>query len=185
MTKMMRRTEFGNPILRLQIAQITRQQVLSDEVQTLIADMYYTLEHKKYGVGLAAVQVGKELPISTIATKPTPTRPNLQRQKLTIINPKIVKTYGNRQPEWEGCISGPELYAQVPRFKKIRLSWLDEQAKPHEQDFEGFMAHVIQHEVDHLNGILFVDRVQDTTSYMTFAEYKKMKAHERRQKDKS
>lgn len=112
--------------------------------------------------------------ISAIDTKPTPTRPDLIRQQLTIINPEIITTYGEAVPEWEGCISGAELYAKVPRYKKIRLRWQDTEADMHEQDFDGFLAHVIQHEVDHLNGLLFVDRVQDTTSYMTFKEYRKM-----------
>jgi peptide deformylase len=150
-------------------------EILSREIQELINDMYYTLDNKKYGVGLAATQVGKCLAISTIDTKPTPTRPELKRQKLTIINPVIIKTFGSKTPMWEGCISGAELYAKVPRYKKIRLQWTDEKAKRCEQDFDGFLAHVIQHEVDHLDGILFVDRVQDTKSYMTFKEYKKMR----------
>lgn len=138
--------------------------------------MYYTLETKKYGVGIAATQVGKSLAISVIDTKPTPTRPEIVRQKLTIINPEIIKTYGKKVDEWEACISGTKLYAQVPRYKKLRLKWHDEKAKIHEQDFDGFTAHVIQHEVDHLNGILFVDKVENPASYMTFNEYKKMRA---------
>jgi peptide deformylase len=180
MPKLLRRTEFGNPILRSVPALLTAEQILDAAFQDFITDMYYTLEAKKYGVGLAAVQVGECLPVSVIDTKPTPTRPHLERQKLTIINPKIVRSYGGRRPEWEGCISGTELYAQVPRYKKIWLSWQDEQAVAHEADFEGFLAHVIQHEVDHLNGVLFVDRVEDTSSYMTFREYKKMRAREAR-----
>ncbi|HSH55381.1 MAG TPA: peptide deformylase, partial [Candidatus Limnocylindrales bacterium] len=123
-------------------------------------------------------QVARSVAISAIDTKPTPTRPNLEHQKLTIINPKITKAYGHKVQMREGCISGSELCANVPRYEKIRLLWQDEQAKMHEQDFHGFLAHVIQHEVDHLNGILFVDKVEDTTSYMTFKEFKKLKDKE-------
>jgi peptide deformylase len=97
------------------------------------------------------------------------------RQKLTIINPEIVQRYGHKVEQWEGCISGSELYAKVPRYLKVRLRWYDEAAQVHEEDFDGFMAQVIQHEVDHLHGILFVDKVRDTKSYMTFGEYKKMR----------
>lgn len=86
---------------------------------------------------------------------------------------------------WEGCISGLELYAQVPRYKKLRLKWMDEQAKTHEQDFEGFIAHVIQHEVDHLKGVLYVDRIKDTKSIITIREYKKMRERERAQATKA
>ena len=176
MNKLLSKIEFGNHILRSVSAVLSNDQILNDQTQQLINDMHYTLEQKKYGVGLAAPQIGKSLAIAIIDTKPTPTRPNIKRQKLTIINPKIVKTYGALQPEWEGCISGTELYALVPRYEKIRLVWQDEEAAKHEQDFDGFIAHVIQHEVDHLNGIIFLDKVTDTKSFMTFKEYKKMKA---------
>lgn len=176
MKKILIKTEFGNPKLRNSNKILEESDILSQDTQQLIGDMYYTLEQKKYGVGLAAPQVGKNITISVIDTKPTPTRPNIKRQKLTIINPEIVKKYGKKEPMWEGCISGSKLYAQVPRYKKIRLKWKDEEAKTHLQDFDGFLAHVIQHEVDHLNGILFVDKVEDTKTYMTFNEYKKMRA---------
>lgn len=178
MSKLLRKTEFGDKILRSICGMLTEEQILDSQVQNLITDMYYTLERRKYGVGLAAPQVGKSLALSVIDTKPTPTRPNLKREQLTIINPRIVKTYGAAHSEWEGCVSGTELYAQVPRFKKIRLAWYDQAALAHEEDFEGFMAQVIQHEVDHLNGVLFVDRVKDAKSYMTFKEYRKMRAQE-------
>src|SRR5580704_6563942 len=172
MSKVLHKTEFGNPILRVSAQRLDNEEIVSETVQQLIRDMYYTLNYKKYGVGIAAPQLGRSVAISTIDTKPTPTRPNLVRQKLTIINPEIVKTYGQMVEQWEGCISGSELYAKVPRYKKVRLRWQDEQATVHEKDFDGFMAHAIQHEVDHLNGILFVDKVKDTKSFMTFREYK-------------
>ncbi len=177
MANVLHKTELGNPILRTVAQRLTLNDIVSDHIQQLITDMYYTLEHRQYGVGLAAPQVGHPLAISVIDTKPTPTRPELQRQILTIINPIITMTYGRKSHMWEGCISGAELYAKVPRYKKIRLSWQDESADTHEQDFDGFLAHVIQHEVDHLNGVLFVDRVTDTHSYMTFTEYKKQHVH--------
>jgi peptide deformylase len=178
MNRILRKTEFGNPILRSRAKILTSDEIVSEETQRLIQDMYYTLERKKYGVGIAAPQLGRPLAISAIDTKPTPTRPELVRQKLTIINPEIVKNYGRKVEQWEGCISGSELYAKVPRYTRVRLRWQDEEAQVHEEDFEGFMAQVIQHEVDHLNGILFVDKVRDTKSYMTFKEYQKKRAAE-------
>lgn len=181
MSKLLKKTEFGNPVLRSVAAPLRREEIASEKIQTLIADMYYTLEHKKYGVGLAAPQVGQGVALSVIAIKSTPTRPDLKPEQLTIINPEIVQYYGRRTSMWEGCISGLELYAQVPRYKKVRLKWMDEQAKRHEQDFDGFIAHVIQHEVDHLNGILYVDKIKNTRSIMTIREYKKMRERERAQ----
>jgi len=178
MPKILRKTEFGNAILRTIPRILSAEEIRSESIQQLVEDMYYTLEHRKYGVGIAAPQIGHSVSISTIDTKPTPTRPDLVRQKLTIINPKITEAYGEKIEEWEGCISGTELYAKVPRYKRIRLWWQDEQANIHERDFDGFLAHVIQHEVDHLNGILFVDKVEDTKSYTTFKEYVKMRKRE-------
>ena len=175
MDKTLRITQFGDPILRLTAARLTDEQIKSESVQTLIQSMYMKLAAGKQGVGIAAPQVGLSLAISVIHTKPTPTRPELIPQKLTIINPEIVMTHGEKTEEWEACLSGTRLYAQVPRFKKIRLRWQDESSQLHERDFTGFIAHVIQHEVDHLNGVLFVDKVKNTKSYMTYGEYKKMK----------
>ncbi|MDB5185757.1 MAG: Peptide deformylase [Candidatus Saccharibacteria bacterium] len=140
--------------------------------------MCHTLEQKSAGIGLAATQVGESVAVAVIGIKPTPSRPNLKRQELIMINPVVIKTYGHRTGMWEACISGTDLYAMALRYKKVRLRYQDEDAKEHERDFEGLMAHVIQHEVDHLNGILFVDRVKDTSTYMTGHEYRKMKKHE-------
>lgn len=181
MSKILRKTEFGNPILRDISRRLTKTEIISEPIQTLIEDMYYTVEHKQYGVGLAAPQVGRSVAISVIAIKPTPSRPDLTSEKLTIINPEIVEFYGRKANMWEGCISGLELYAQVPRYKRLRLRWMDEQAVEHERDFDGFIAHVMQHEVDHLNGVLYVDKIKNTKSIMTIREYKKMRERERAQ----
>lgn len=176
--KVLRRTQFGNPILRTKTRTLSREEILSADIQMLIKDMRYTLENKQYGVGLAATQVGQSVAISVIGIKPTPTRPKNPTVNLTVINPKIVKTYGQKEPMWEGCVSFGGTkdfpYAQVPRYKKLRLQYLDENARRHEKDFEGIIAHVLQHEVDHLNGVLFVDRVEDTKTYITVSEYKKL-----------
>lgn len=177
MTKLLEATQFGNPILREVAKRLTTDEILSDEVQALIADMYYTLQEREQGVGLAAPQVGESVALSVIGIKPTPTRPNLEIFNTVLINPEVVETYGRAQQMWEGCVSSGELentlYAQVPRYKKIRLTWLDENAIAHDEVLEGFVAHVAQHETDHLNGVLFVDRVKDTKTYMLASEYKK------------
>lgn len=175
--KTLRRTQFGNPILRQTAKRLTDEDILSDDVQQLIATMRHTLQTKRYGVGLAAPQVGKSIALTLIGIKSTPSRPNHPKLDLVVINPEIIKTYGDKEPMWEGCLSFGTTqnfpYAQVPRYPKIRMRWQDEHAKQHEQDFSGIAAHVLQHEIDHLNGVLFVDRVEDTTSYMTIVEYKK------------
>jgi len=177
MSKILKATRFGNPILRSKTRRLTPAQIQSTDIQELIEDMRYTLLKKEYGVGIAAPQVGSDAALSVIGIKPTPNRPNLEPFETVIINPEIVKTYGNRQRMWEGCIScgtgNNTLFAQVPRYKKIKLKWLDEKGTKREEILEGFVAHVAQHEVDHLNGLLFVDRVKDSSTYMMADEYRK------------
>jgi peptide deformylase len=174
-------TQFGNPILRQSAHQLTRSEIFSKDTQNIITNMRATLAQKRYGIGLAAPQIGQSLAVALVSLKPTPTRPNAPILHLTLINPMIVKTYGRRSPLWEGCISGPAMFAKVPRYRHLRLRWLDERGCRQEQDFTDLAAHVIQHEVDHLHGILFVDKVKDTTSYVTATEYRKLRRAEQQQ----
>lgn len=174
--KVLQKTEFGNPILRKPAKQLKADEILSDKIQKLILDMRHTLTTKKYGVGLAAPQVREGIALSVIRIRPTRTRPNLPKEKwadLVIINPKILRTSGSEKQMWEGCISLPEVFAKVPRYKKIELEYIDENGANQSQIFEGLLAHVIQHEVDHLDGKLFVDRVTNPSTFMTGAEYRK------------
>jgi len=177
MADIIQATRFGNPVLREAARRLTPEEILSDSVQTLIVNMRHMLVEKSYGVGIAAPQVGESIALSVIGIKPTPTRPNLEPFDTVIINPEIIETYGRRKKMWEGCIScgtgDDTLYGLVPRFERIKVTWLDEHAQSQEEVIDGFVAHVVQHETDHLNGILFVDRVKDTRSYMMADEYKK------------
>lgn len=170
-------TRFGNPVLREVGKRLTAEVILSEEIKTLIANMRYTLVEKKYGVGIAAPQVGKNIALSVIGIKPTPNRPELEPFETVIINPEIVETFGDPFDVWEGCVScGTDddiLFARLPRYEKIRLQWLDEEAKSREEVIGGFVAQVVQHETDHLNGVLFVDHVTDSTSFMMADEYRK------------
>jgi peptide deformylase len=177
MSKVLRITRFGNPILRANTKKLTVAEILSDEIQALVINMRYTLVKKNMGIGLAAPQVGKNVALSVISLKPTPTRPDLKTFDMTIINPQIIETYGKRKGKWEGCISCGAglnvLYALVPRYEKIKLRWLDEKGANHEKIFSGCVAHVAQHETDHLKGILFVDKVKDPSTFMMADEYQK------------
>lgn len=177
MPEVLKATRFGNPVLREPTRELSVAEIKSAKIQTLIKNMYYTLEKKKYGVGLAAPQIGEPLALSVIGIKPTPNRPELKPFSAVLINPKITETFGRRTELWEGCISAGSgnntLFAKVPRYKKIRLQWLDERGTKHDEIIDGFTAHVAQHETDHLNGMLFVDKVKDTTSYMMADEYRK------------
>ncbi len=177
-------TRFGNPILREAARQLTREEIKSPEIQQLITDIRYTNEQKKYGVGLAAPQVGESVALSVIGIKPTPTRPNLEPFEQVIINPTY-EGIGRRASMWEACQSGGvgrnTLYGKALRYRKIRATWYDENGEFHSKELDGFAAHVFQHETDHLNGILFVDKVRDTKTFMMEDEYRKRVVKERKQ----
>lgn len=177
MPKILKLTRVGNPILRKVAKRLSEEEIRSDEIQALIADMRYTIERKKYGVALAAQQVGKNIALSVFGIKPTPNRPELRLFDTVVINPEILETYGKSEPMWEGCMScGTSediVFAQVPRYKKLKLRWLDETGKMHEEVLSGFVAHVAQHETDHTHGIMFLDKVEDTKSFMMADEYRK------------
>jgi peptide deformylase len=175
--KQLRRRQFGDPILRLATHMLTPEEIVTPTVQGLIKDMQVMLQKRAYGVGLAAPQVGKSLSLSVIGIKPTPSRPKNPRVELVVINPRIVKAYGRRTGMWEGCISfgiGPgSPYAKALRYKKVRVAYFDENGREYEKDFDGILGHVLQHEIDHLNGVLFVDHIVDSKTYTTIGEYRK------------
>lgn len=173
---MLQRTQFGNPILRTVAIKVPVRDIKAEKTMQLIANMHYTLTEKKLGVGLAAPQVGEDIAIAVIAVRKSKTRPDIEPCDLVLINPVITEAIGKRVQLWEGCISAgsqgkADLFAKVPRYRKVRVRYYDEEGRQHHLYYEGLQAHIIQHEVDHLNGILFVDRVKDTKTYMTYKEY--------------
>jgi peptide deformylase len=174
----MRIREFGNPILRQKAKKLIDKDVKSENIQKLIKQMQELLISKKMGVGLAAPQVGESLALAVICVRPVKHRKEVEEFDLTIINPEITKTYGRKLQQWEGCLSGgllkSGLFARVPRYKKIELKYCDEKGRRQQKAFKGLAAHIIQHEVDHLNGTLFVDKVRDRTSFVTYNEYLKI-----------
>lgn len=169
----------NHPILREKCHELSPAEIQSTEVQNLIDDLFYTVENSSRGVGLSANQVGRLEAISIIAAKPTPARPNLQPFNKVYINTKITKTFGEKEPMWEGCLStaanqnGEPLMAPVPRFRKIQVEYLDRSGQKVSEVVDGFVAHVLQHETDHLNGVLFTDLV-DKTAMIPYQEYMKM-----------
>jgi len=176
MPKLLTATRFGNPILREVARRLTPEEILSSETQAIIEDIRFTVRERTYGVGLAAPQVAASIALGVIGIKPTPNRPELEPFETVIINPEIIETFNEPQLVWEGCIScGTDddlLFGQLPRYEKIRLRWLDERAVQREEVLEGFVAQVVQHETDHLNGILFVDHVTDPKTFMMADEYR-------------
>jgi len=169
-------TNFGNPILRQTAKRLSKADVASINVKQLIKSIRLTNQTKKYGVGIAAPQVGENLALAIIDIKPSETRPRAPTVSMVIINPNY-EGVGRKSARWEGCLSSGigknTLFAKVPRYTKIQANWIDEKGENHDEELSGIVAHVFQHETDHLNGILFVDLVKDTQSYMLASEYKK------------
>ena len=166
----------GDPVLRDRCRKLSRDEILSANIQNLVDDICYTSRKRKTGVGLSANQVGESVAISIIDIKPTPARPNLEAFNKVCINTEIIETFGEPELMWEGCQSvakdenGEPSMALVPRFTKVRINYLDENGNRIDETVEGFIAHVVQHETDHLNGMLFADLV-DASALVTYRDY--------------
>ncbi|MFC3580762.1 peptide deformylase [Sphingomonas hylomeconis] len=134
---------------------------VDDAVKKIVADMFDTMYDAR-GIGLAATQVAIEQRIVTIdLQEPESDAEDAKpvRRPHVFVNPEIVSVSEELSSYSEGCLSIPEQYADVQRPARCRLKWLDEQGAGHEDDFDGLMATAIQHEIDHLNGVLFIDHI--------------------------
>ena len=148
--------EVPDPRLR-QIS--TPVEEVTDETRVLIRDMFETM-YAAPGIGLAAIQVGvpKRLLVVDLQ-EPEEEGGEPVRRPLVFINPEIVENSDREVPYTEGCLSIPDQYADVDRPDRIRARWLDENGTPHDEEIEGFLAVCLQHEMDHLNGVLFIDHL--------------------------
>ena len=134
---------------------------VDDAVKKIVADMFDTMYDAR-GIGLAATQVAIEQRIVTIdLQEPESDAEDAKpvRRPHVFVNPEIVSVSEELSSYSEGCLSIPEQYADVQRPARCRLKWLDEQGAGHEDEFDGLMATAIQHEIDHLNGVLFIDHI--------------------------
>jgi peptide deformylase len=148
--------ETPDPILR-QIS--TPVEEVTDELRTLIDDMFQTM-YAAPGIGLAAIQVGVPKRLLVIdLQEPEEEGGEPVREPLVFINPEIVEASDTLQVYSEGCLSVPDMYAEVERPDRIRARWLDRDGKAHEEEIDGLLAICLQHEMDHLEGILFIDHL--------------------------
>ena len=156
----------GHPILRQKARALTREEILSPAVQKLIDDMIVTMKEYK-GVGLAAPQVHESLRISVVEFGTDNPRYTVREgQPLEVfINPEVEVLDRETQGFWEGCLSVPGMRGYVDRPRKIRVRYLDREARAHDIVAEDFLAVVLQHEFDHLDGVLYVDRLADPRQF--------------------
>ncbi len=165
----------GHPVLRTPARAIDVGEVKSPRIQQLIDDMFETMDEYQ-GVGLAAPQVHEGVrlfvagfPASRRRSGEDEDEPDERVPPMTIINPEIVPVDEEIAEDWEGCLSIPDIRGKVPRARQIVVRALDRRGKRIELGASGFTARVIQHETDHLNGILFVDRMRSFQT-LTFLE---------------
>lgn len=135
------------------------------ELHELIRDMRDTMAHLN-GAGLAAPQVGVPVRVVIFGVTANPRYPDIEPVPDTVlINPVLTPLSGEEEEGWEGCLSVPGMRGWVPRFAKLRYSGYDERGRRFQRDVEGFHARVVQHEVDHLDGILYPMRIRDLTKF--------------------
>ncbi len=147
---------YGHPVLRKVSEEITPGY---PDLKKLLDDMYATM-YASEGVGLAAPQIGHNDRIVVIDADPVAENfPECAGRKLTLINPEIEILDGGMVCRSEGCLSLPGLSENVNRIEHIRLKWVDENFERHEEEISGFLARIVQHECDHLEGKLYIDHV--------------------------
>jgi len=161
----------GNPVLREKNRFIENDEIKTDFVARLIIDLKDSMKHYG-GIGIAAPQIGVNLKIAIIEIPET----NRYGQKISLpltvfINPEIKILSNELQGFWEGCLSVPGLRGYVERPSEIQVSYMDEFGRQKEIIANGFLATVLQHELDHLDGIIYIDRMNDLKKLMYQEEY--------------
>lgn len=151
----------GNPILRKKAQVISKEYLLTDSFSQLLHDMLDSMKHYG-GIGIAAPQIGVDLQVALIELNGINRYGEEINLPLTaFINPVISYLTEDQQGFWEGCLSVPGLRGYVQRPSRIKVTYLDQKGEEKEIIAEGFLATVLQHELDHLEGILYIDRIKD------------------------
>jgi peptide deformylase len=162
----------GDPVLRERARAVTREELRSPAVQRLIDDLIET-RRAAAGAGLAANQVGETLRIAVVEVEPgNPRYPYKPPVPLCVLVNPVLEPVGDATAEInEGCLSVPDLRGTVDRHEAVRVRYLDRDGREHEEVRRGLTAGTFQHEVDHLDGILFLDRVRDPRTFSTWEQF--------------
>jgi peptide deformylase len=183
--------KYGDPVLRRRGVKVEQ---VNDDVKRLIADMFDTMFAAR-GIGLAAQQVGHALQLAVVDVRGVKDRPSLlwlqghpgdvdSFMPLVLINP-VIRPLGQPEPGPEGCLSFPEIYGEIVRPGEVEVSALNERGESFEFRAGGLLSRAIQHEVDHLNGLLFIDRMASAVRSEVGAEVDQLQADTRRALSKS
>jgi peptide deformylase len=169
--------EVPDPLLRQKSTPVEK---VDDGVRALVADMFETM-YDAPGIGLAAIQVGVPKRILVIdLQEPVEEGGEPVKDPRVFINPEILDSSDQEVPYTEGCLSVPDQYAEVDRPDRIRARWLDENGAQHEADIEGLLATCLQHEMDHLEGILFIDHLSRLKREMILKKLAKLRKEQQK-----
>ena len=172
MPKILEITELGNPVLRDNAMPV--ENIDDPIIQELIEDMILTVK-ETHGVGLAAPQVSVPLRIFVMASYPNKRYPDAPEMVPTVvINPEIIDKSNDTIKDWEGCLSIPGIRALVPRNQSVEVKYYNRHGMLLHETLNDFIARVFQHENDHLNGIVFLDILENTQDIITESEYIKL-----------
>jgi peptide deformylase len=164
--------QLGNKVLRAVAAPV--EQINHPETREVIAAMKAALADTQ-GVGLAAPQISELKRIIIVASRPTSRYPQAPKMEPTVmVNPVYQPLSADQEKDWEGCLSIPGIRALVPRYKHITVNYLDEQGGEQTKSLDGFVARVFQHEADHLDGKVYLDRVLSSQDIISESEYLKL-----------
>ena len=173
----------GHPVLRQQAQPVPPETIGSPAIQRLIDDMIETMREYD-GAGLAGNQVHALKQIAVIEVLGNPRYPDAPHIPLmVVINPRVTVLDETQQEDWEGCLSVPDMRGVVPRHTSVRLECLDRDGQRVNLMAKDFFARVIQHETDHLNGIVYVDRIRDMRTLSYIAEWQRYWLGVREQSD--
>jgi len=169
----------GHPALRTRAKPVAVEDAVAPATQALIDDMVETMR-EAHGVGLAAPQVGVGLQLFVYeAVSEAASDPGSREETAglrVVLNPMITPQPGEMVQDWEGCLSIPDLRGLVPRHPAVRIRGLDREGKPVDYLEKGFAARIVQHEFDHLNGVVFLDRMRDFKSLAFYQEWEEFLA---------
>lgn len=171
MSEVLQVSQLGNPILRQHAQNV--ENVRDERIQNLIDNLIATAVATN-GVGIAAPQVAQSYRLFIVASRPNlryPTAPTME--PTAMINPQIIAHSSEIVKGWEGCLSIPGIRGLVPRYQAIEVEYTDRNGKLQKQQLTDFVARIFQHEYDHLDGIVFLDRVETTQEMMTEQEYQR------------
>ena len=165
--------QIGHPVLRQRAREVTRDELATPATQQFIDDLIETMRDAS-GAGLAAIQVYNPVRICAIEVRDNPRYPYKPNIPLTVlVNPVLTPLGDETFDNNEGCLSVPNLRGDVPRFLHLRVQAWDRHGEPVEREVHGISAGTFQHEVDHLDATLFIDRVRDPRSLTTWTEFER------------